>query len=229
MKPCSSDLCTCPSPPQRVNLNTSLKTERKFNCIKYKKQKNNCAFTLWWGSIFRSIGGIMLTASCRLMLPCEDKQKECQSLHFFTNFLTCFGVFYPLPLVTQMWSFGLWLTHRLCLADQKLVELLQQGRLPYDLPAHVGVPGLLIRVPEEHSPQSGFNLNQCIFLVLGKTRYITSWEAVELRSSDHRFRAPEYPWNIFPSDNEGSPWHGWKKEIGSIYIRDLICSPYRCN
>lgn len=169
---------------------------------------------MWWGSIFRSRGGIMLTASCRLMLPCEDKQKECKSLHFFTNFLTCFGFFFnPLPLVTQMWSLGLWLTHRLCLADQKLVELLQQGRLPYDLPAHVGVPGLLIRVPEEDSPQSGFNLNQCIFLVLGKTWYITSWEAAELRSSDHRFPAPEYPWNIFPSDNEGSPWHGWKRKL----------------
>lgn len=185
------------------------KTEKKFNCIK----NNKTAFTLWWGSIFRSRGGIMLTASCRLMLPCEDKQKECQSLHFFTNFLTCFGVFFnPLPLVTQMWSLGLWLTHRLGLADQKLVELLQQGRLPYDLPAHVGVPGLFIRVPED-SPQSGFNLNRCIFLVLGKTWYITSWEAAELRSSDHRFPAPEYPWNIFPSDNEGSPWHGWKRKL----------------
>lgn len=41
------------------------------------------------------------------------------------------------------------LTHRLSLADQKLVELLQQGRLPDDLPAHVGVPGLLVRIPGE--------------------------------------------------------------------------------
>lgn len=27
------------------------------------------------------------------------------------------------------------------------MELLQQGRLPNNLPAHVGVPGLLIRIP----------------------------------------------------------------------------------
>lgn len=39
------------------------------------------------------------------------------------------------------------LTHRLSLADQKLVELLQQGRFSNYLPAHVGVPGLLIRIP----------------------------------------------------------------------------------
>lgn len=31
-------------------------------------------FTLWWGSIFRRRGGIMLTASCRLMLPCKDQR-----------------------------------------------------------------------------------------------------------------------------------------------------------
>lgn len=39
------------------------------------------------------------------------------------------------------------LTYRLRFADQELVELLQQGRLPNNLPAHVGVPGLLIRIP----------------------------------------------------------------------------------
>lgn len=39
------------------------------------------------------------------------------------------------------------MTHRLSLADQKLVELLQQGRFSDNLPAHVGVPGLLIRIP----------------------------------------------------------------------------------
>lgn len=40
-------------------------------------------------------------------------------------------------------------THRLSLADQKLVELLQQGRFSNNLPAHVGVPGLLIGIPRD--------------------------------------------------------------------------------
>lgn len=44
-----------------------------------------------------------------------------------------------------MFLFGL--TYRLSLADQELVELLKQGRLPNDLPAHVGVPSLVIRIP----------------------------------------------------------------------------------
>lgn len=41
------------------------------------------------------------------------------------------------------------MTHRLSLADQKLMELLQQRRLPNDFPAHVSVPGLVIRIPGE--------------------------------------------------------------------------------
>lgn len=50
-------------------------------------------------------------------------------------------------------NFPFGLTHRLSLADQELVKLLQQGRLPNDLSAHVGVPGLLIRIPgrDRHS------------------------------------------------------------------------------
>lgn len=32
---------------------------------------SQCVPTLWWGSIFRRRGGIMLTASCRLMFPCK--------------------------------------------------------------------------------------------------------------------------------------------------------------
>lgn len=39
------------------------------------------------------------------------------------------------------------MTHRFSLADEELVELLQQGRFPNNLPAHVGVPGLLIGIP----------------------------------------------------------------------------------
>lgn len=186
------------------------KTEKKFNCIKYNK------------TVLLPCDGAQSSeaeeGSCWQLLvgwccPARTNKRNVSLSASLPTSWHVLGVFNPLPLVTQMWSLGLWLTHRLCLADQKLVELLQQGRLPYDLPAHVGVPGLLIRVPEEDSPQSGFNLNQCIFLVLGKTWYITSWEAAELRSSDHRFPAPEYPWNIFPSDNEGSPWHGWKKKL----------------
>ncbi len=59
---------------------------------------------------------------------------------------------------------GWCLTHRLSLADQKLVELLQQGRLPDDLPAHVGVPGLLIGVPGEdtHSVYPVFLVRACV-------------------------------------------------------------------
>lgn len=38
--------------------------------------KEGSAFTLWWDSIFIRRGGIMLTASCRLMLPCKDKHKN---------------------------------------------------------------------------------------------------------------------------------------------------------
>lgn len=91
-------------------------------------------FTLWWGSIFRRRGGIMLTASCRLMFPC--KAKIC-ALYIMLTFSSIMRLQVPhVPF-----------THRLSLADQELVELLQQGRFSNNLPAHVGVPGLLIRIP----------------------------------------------------------------------------------
>lgn len=121
-------------------------------------------------------GGIILTASCRLMLPCHDKHKHdarifisiktadiVLSLFFFNNrsrphFVTeadvrdCIAavinqVFNRPQVFMVNFLCGLCSTHRLCLADQKLVELLQQGRLPDNLPAHVGVPGLLIWIP----------------------------------------------------------------------------------
>lgn len=122
-------------------------------------------------------GGIILTASCRLMLPCHDKHKRdarlfisiktadiVLSLFFFSNnrsrphFVTeadvrdCIAavinqVFNRPQVFMVNFLCGLCSTHRLCLADQKLVELLQQGRLPDNLPAHVGVPGLLIWIP----------------------------------------------------------------------------------
>lgn len=53
------------------------------------------------------------------------------------------------------------LTHRLSLADQKLVELLQQRRLPDNLPTHVGVPGLLVRIPEGDDTQGKLSFYSC--------------------------------------------------------------------
>lgn len=80
------ELHTC---PRSANKHTFLKLkqavikskergERKIITRKYIKhwQRKGSAFTLWWGSIFRRRGGIILTASCRLMLPCNDKHKN---------------------------------------------------------------------------------------------------------------------------------------------------------
>lgn len=119
-------------------------------------------------------GGIILTASCRLMLPCHDKHKRdarlfisikttdivLSSFFFQQQIKTTFcdrGRDCIAAVINQVFNrpqvfmvnflCGLCSTHRLCLADQKLVELLQQGRLPDNLPAHVGVPGLLIWIP----------------------------------------------------------------------------------
>lgn len=82
----------------------------------------------------------MLTASCRLMLPC--KEKNVVYINFIAHgIMSLFSSLRRLQLLHSV------MTHRLSLADQKLVEFLQQGGFSDNLPAHVGVPGLLIRIP----------------------------------------------------------------------------------
>lgn len=56
------------------------------------------ALTLWCDSIFRRRGGIILTASCRLMLPCNDKQtNDARILIFLTTSTILFSLFFPTP------------------------------------------------------------------------------------------------------------------------------------
>lgn len=84
------------------------------------------------------------------------------------------------------------LTHRFGLADEKLVELLQQGGFSNNLPAHVGVPGLLIGIPGGDwaklisSPRHPYTLKK-------KKWNPTILGAEELQSSGHQSPAPEYP------------------------------------
>lgn len=75
------------------------------------------------------------------------------------------------------------LTYRLSLADQELMELLQQGRLSDNLPAHVGVPGLLIRIPGGRGHIEVLSFAQCFPLSLTSTTNEVS-PAESLRSVD---------------------------------------------
>ena len=121
--------------------------------------------------------------------------------------------------------FWLW-THRLRLADQELVKLLQQWRLPDDLPAHVGLPCQLVWVPCHKTtnlsePHQNHTTSKSIHW-LNQTR-LTSWEASEPPASHHQSPPPGSPWSTSPWDNEESLWHGCSRRVnGNFRIHSRV-------